>query len=54
MNYNPDNNISNSNNKTTFPINLEENVLLYEAKKGNLVVTRVLNVIRATTRAFYS
>ena len=40
--------ISNNNNKTTtttIPINLEENVLLYEAKKGNLVGTRVLNVI---------
>jgi hypothetical protein len=37
--------ISNNNNKTTVPINLEENVLLYEAKIGNLVGTRVLNVI---------
>jgi hypothetical protein len=40
--------ISNNNNKTTtttVPINLEENVLLYEAKKGNLVSTRALNVI---------
>jgi hypothetical protein len=41
--------ISSNNNKTTtttaVPINLEENVLLYEAKKGNLVSTRVPNVI---------
>lgn len=40
--------ISSNNNKTTTttaPINLEENVLLYEAKKGNLVSARVLNVI---------
>ena len=37
--------ISNNNNKTTVPINLEENVLLYEAKIGNLVGTRVLNVM---------
>ena len=41
--------ISNNNNKTTttttVPINLEENVLLYEAEKGNLVGIRVLNVI---------
>jgi hypothetical protein len=37
-------NISNNNNETIFPINLEENVLLYEAI-GNVVGTRVLNVI---------
>lgn len=37
-------NVSNNNNETIFPINLEENVLLYEAI-GNVVGTRVLNVI---------
>jgi hypothetical protein len=38
--------ISNNKNKTTtVPINLEENLLLYEAI-GNVVDTRVLNVIR--------
>jgi hypothetical protein len=44
VNYNPDNISNNNNIITTVPINLEENVLLYEAKRGNLA-TRVLNVI---------
>ena len=37
--------ISNSNNKTIFPMSLEEGVLLYKAKISNLVGAKALNVI---------
>lgn len=36
--------LNKNNNSQSIPVNLEENVLLYEAKRGNLA-TRVMNVI---------